>query len=487
MIRMSIKRRLFISNILMLVMPILLTILMSFCLLLIFMGITGIHDMRSLKYGNLFNSLIDEVDTLSVKWSQNNEIPTIRSDIDHFNNQYNAEGISLAIYKGKDQLYPQTAVSNSVLDIALAQDGKYSLIRDNDAIYRLRTGEYTVILSDTNFTNYRRDAFGFHFYLGIVIFTFLIAVVFLTNRILTRFVFRSIITPIETLVHGVHQIRDGNLTYRIKYDKNDEFTSVCLDFNEMAGRLSEMVNARQKDETNRRELIAGISHDLRTPLTSIKAYIEGIEKGIASTPQVRKRYLETIKSKTHDLEYIINQLFLFSKLDIGEFPFRLEQIDIGKELSSLIAGHIKEYEEKGLTISLIQNVQNVYVEIDVVQFRNVIHNVLENSVKYKIKEHAATKIACRENDTHVLITLTDNGPGVSEEAIEQLFDVFYRSDLSRKNPSKGSGLGLAITEKIIERLGGEIKAENVPDGGLAIVITLPKLKGEENVKKNIDY
>lgn len=193
--------------------------------------------------------------------------------------------------------------------------------------------------------------------------------------------------------------------------------------------------------------------------------------------------METIKSKTHDLEYIINQLFLFSKLDIGEFPFRLEQIDIGKELSSLIAGHIKEYEEKGLTISLIQNVQNVYVEIDVVQFRNVIHNVLENSVKYKIKEHAATKIACRENDTHVLITLTDNGPGVSEEAIEQLFDVFYRSDLSRKNPSKGSGLGLAITEKIIERLGGEIKAENVPDGGLAIVITLPKLKGEENVKK----
>lgn len=95
MIRMSIKRRLFISNILMLVMPILLTILMSFCLLLIFMGITGIHDMRSLKYGNLFNSLIDEVDTLSVKWSQNNEIPTIRSDIDHFNNQYSAEGISL--------------------------------------------------------------------------------------------------------------------------------------------------------------------------------------------------------------------------------------------------------------------------------------------------------------------------------------------------------------------------------------------------------
>lgn len=114
---------------------------------------------------------------------------------------------------------------------------------------------------------------------------------------------RSITTPLDALVHGVRQIRDGNLEYRIEYDGKDEFAQVVDDFNEMAQRLQDMVNARQKDDENRRALIAGISHDLRTPLTSIKGYVEGLEKGVANSPQMRREYLDTIRQKTDDLEH----------------------------------------------------------------------------------------------------------------------------------------------------------------------------------------
>lgn len=377
------------------------------------------------------------------------------------------------------------------MDTAISQAGSHLLFMDNTAVYRESVGKYSIILTGTNINltnrefikDYRRSLFN----LGVLMLLTVIAIIFVTNRFLTRFIYKSIMTPLDTLVYGVHQIRDGNLNHHIEYAGKDEFAGVCSDFNEMAQRLLDSVNARQKDEANRKELIAGISHDLRTPLTSIKAYVEGIEKAVAATPEIQKRYLDTIKNKTDDLEHIVNQLFLFSKLDIGEFPFYLEQVDIGKELSSMVAAVSEEYEKKGLTVTLTQNVQNIYVQADIVQLRNAVTNVLENSVKYKNNEQGQMKISCGADNRYVTVTLADNGPGVTSKSLGKLFDVFYRSDPSRSDPSKGSGLGLAITSKILERLGGSIWAENVPEGGLAIIMTLPKFTGGKSIEKDTDH
>ncbi|MCL2748299.1 MAG: HAMP domain-containing histidine kinase [Oscillospiraceae bacterium] len=319
------------------------------------------------------------------------------------------------------------------------------------------------------------------YHIPLLFLAFLLTVVYFTNRALTRYVFRGIITPIDILVNGVHEIRDGNLEFRIDYGQKDEFAAVCADFNEMAQRLSDMVNRQQREESGRRELIAGISHDLRTPLTSIKAYLEGLEKGVATSPEMQEKYLDTIKRKTSDLEYTVNQLFLFSKLDTGNFPFHLDEVDIGRELRCFVDGHEKEYGEKGLSLLFTKNVESVYVEMDVVQFRNVIMNVLDNSVKYNDHERAEVTLECRQEGGEVRIAITDNGPGVREEALAKLFDVFYRSDASRSDPSRGSGLGLAIAKKIIERLGGAIGAENASGGGLAIEITLPIIRQGDNL------
>jgi signal transduction histidine kinase len=239
-----------------------------------------------------------------------------------------------------------------------------------------------------------------------------------------------------------------------------------------------MVNARQKDEANRRELIAGISHDLCTPLTAINTYVEGIELGMASTPEKLSHYLSTIKSKASDLNHIINQLFLFSKLDVGEFPMQAREADIGLWLSDFVKSVSDEYEQKGLQIDLTENVQGAVVRVDDVQFRNVLSNIFENTIKHGNIEQGVMRITCRTDAANVTITLSDNGSGVSVDETEKLFEVFYRGDKARSNTSHNSGLGLAISAKIIERLNGTIKAVASPEGGLAVIITLPIYGGE---------
>jgi signal transduction histidine kinase len=237
--------------------------------------------------------------------------------------------------------------------------------------------------------------------------------------------------------------------------------------------VKQIMTEHEKYENNRRELIAGISHDLRTPLTSIKAYLEGIETGVASTPEKLHKYFATIKNKTNDLEHIIEQLFLFSKLDIGEYPMNIQLIDIGRTVTDMVSELVDEYARRGLDITLAATVENVFVNADYIQLRNVIINVLENSVKYKDAEQGKLVVNCSVVGNMAEITLTDDGPGVPTDSLDKLFDVFYRTDPARNNEKKGSGLGLAIAEKTIRRMGGTIHAVLPENGGLGIVIHLP--------------
>jgi len=475
----TIRRRLFISNILMLVIPILLSVMLVAVLILAIMGIFGINISSSEQ----FYHVVEIVQPLSEKWEEDNDIGQIKADMDALWTKYGKNGLSIAIYQDEERVYTAGPFEDSSLvTAALSEPGGSYYSINNVCLYTSDVGAYKIVLMDTNDLLYnglgaanRLEDFSL---LGIFLFAAVIVIILVTNRLLTRKVIGSIVTPLDTLVYGVHQIRDGNLDYRIEYTGKDEFAAICVDFNEMAERLLDMVNARQKDEENRKELIAGISHDLRTPLTSIKTYVEGFELGMASTPQMQKKYLDTIKNKTKDLEYIINQLFLFSKLDVGEFPMQIEQTDIGKWLSDFVNAVSDEYRQKGLQIIIAENIQGVVVRADSVQLRNVLTNILENSLKYGNKERGIMSAACREDNANVMITLTDNGPGVPDDALDMLFNVFYREDKARTNTGQGSGLGLAISAKIINRLGGTIRAANALNGGLSITITLPVAKGD---------
>ena len=358
---------------------------------------------------------------------------------------------------------------------ALVSDSDFVTIPGNVTVYRNSSDEYILAFENeaqmpnvhSHATNIQRHAF----FLTIIGLTIL---VFLINRFMAIHIYKSIATPLDVLTYGVNEISNGNLDYRIDYTTKDEFSSVCDAFNEMAAELSKMTRQQQREEQSRKVLIAGISHDLRTPLTSIKAYVVGFENGIAKTPAMQKKYLATINQKACELEYIINQLFLFSKLDVGDFPFLFEAVNIGDELKQLVADMKEEYAQKGVSLIIDNLPTDAYCSIDIIQFGNVIQNIWSNTAKYKTRECAVSTITCEETQEHITISVYDDGPGVKEEALDKLFDIFYRTDDSRQNVALGSGLGLAISAKIINSFQGTICARNHTNGGLRIDITLPK-------------
>jgi signal transduction histidine kinase len=302
-----------------------------------------------------------------------------------------------------------------------------------------------------------------------------VLVIAVVNKFLTGLLIKRIMKPLNALASGVRQIGENNLGFRLAYSGKDEFRPVCDTFNEMAARLESMVKEREKNEQTRRELIAGISHDLFTPLTSIKVSIDGIKSGVAASAEQRQKYLGFIENKTAEIEHIVRQLFLFSKLDIGEFPVELQTVDCGAMIEDCVEELSGEYERRGLVLATGKLPRAIHIKIDLMLFRRVIINVFENAAKYKTAETGRLVIDCAlsadEKNKTAVIRLSDDGPGVAPENLEKLFDVFYRADQSRNK--KGSGLGLAISAKIIAKMGGTIHAELPDAGGLAIVIELP--------------
>ena len=478
---MNIKKRLFISNVLMIMVPIILSVIATVIIFLVFTGVINIKNISSYENSEMFWKVVEKTDKTFTDWSKNPDLQVIKVDIDNFNSENNTKNVFLSLYENNQLVYPSRSVvasqNEQFAQIIMNGETTHTGVLDNYAFYIKKINNYTAVLTcskymdiNSNYSKYKNTIIDF----GALLFIVVITIIGTTNYFLSKNILKRIAGPLEILNYGVHQIPLGNLDYRIEYDRHDEFSIVCADFNLMAQKLHASVERQEKDEISRKELIAGLSHDLRTPLTSIKAYVEGLIDGIAATPQVQKSYLETIKAKAEDIDQIVDKLFLFSKLDIGEFPFYPEKLNIGEELAAFIEAASEEYRNKGLILKLTQNIKNLTINIDPVQFRNVLTNILENSVKYKNKGCGLMEIACLEQRGDICITLTDDGPGVSEESIDKIFNIFFRGDPSRNSPSKGSGLGLAITAKVIERSGGHIRAENVPDGGLRIVITIPK-------------
>ncbi|MCP3025367.1 ATP-binding protein [Halobacillus sp. A5] len=408
---------------------------------------------------------------------EKDDLELILNDIEQMDILDKSEAIAFAIYKDENILYDIGGFQeNELFDIASDQESRHHFTKDNMALYSVNSGDYRLYLSyEYGDEENKIEGYTPPFPWDIVI---MILILFVAIWLLHRMVFKSIVIPLDILVDGVREIRDGNLNYRLRYNRKDEFLNVCEDFNEMAGQLQRLIEAKKKDDENRRELIAGISHDLRTPLTSIKAYVEGLEKGVASNPEMKKEYLRTITKKTDDLNHVVNQLFLFSKLDTGDFPLSIETLDIGKLLKVYEQNIKTEYNERGLETTFLNFAENVFVKVDSVQIRNVFTNIIENSLKYGNQSHNSLTIECIPRGEEVKITFQDNGPGVPEDKLKNLFNAFYRTDAARRNPGQGSGLGLAISHKIIERCGGTISAKSPSNSGLIITIALPIVGGK---------
>ncbi|WP_046216171.1 sensor histidine kinase [Paenibacillus wulumuqiensis] len=481
---MTIKQRLVISNILMVVIPVFISVI------IILAGIF-LSNQYWKSIDESENSIYEDPDMLlnATRELIHNQQSPDPQKIRKLNQYLKKNTMKLSIYSARQPIYTFGITDidrdNKMMKAIQMLPGDASLTMDQESVYVQNIDvdgkTYTVAIfskfakynsSDGSYELYRFLSNAFLVLLGIGT---IITVIF-TNRFLTHFVFRHIRQPLDNLVHAVHEIRDGNLDAHIHYPNNDEFASVCRDFNDMAVQLKQSLHLIQRQEENRKELLASISHDLRSPLTSIRAYSEGLLDGVASTPESRHNYISMIKTKAEDIDRMVAKIFLFSKMDMGDYPYDPERLDVNQELLSLIRATAEEYWSRGLDIELDVSNEPALIIADQVQFDSIFTNILENSLNYKDKERCHIRISTRLEDQQLLIRLTDNGPGVPEESLGKLFDAFYRSDPSRNLPHKGSGLGLAITAKAVERMGGHIEAKLSPAGGLCIEIHLPVIR-----------
>ena len=303
-------------------------------------------------------------------------------------------------------------------------------------------------------------------YAGVVLVALLAAVGF-TNLYLTRALFAHIQQPLDTLVQGVQRIENGDLETPINYSAQDEFRPVCDAVDTMAARLKESLLQQQREQQKKQELIAGMSHDLKSPLTSIRAYTEALLEGVAPNEAARQRYLQTIYARETDLEALVNRLFELAKLGASEYPVQLRPLPLQATLQEIL--HDCDPEE--LTVTC--HTADCTVTADEELLQRIVHNLLDNSRKYGAD---IVRIESSTADKAATICITDNGPGVPEEQLPNLFEPFYRGDAARTRPGSGSGLGLAVVKRSVQQMGGTVRAENSPNGGLCVLLTLPLAK-----------
>ncbi len=302
-------------------------------------------------------------------------------------------------------------------------------------------------------------------YVGAVGMTLILTILF-TNIHLTRELFSHISEPLDSLVEGVERIRSGDLEHPINYSEPDEFKAACDAVDMMAARLKASLDTEQRRQQSSKELIAGMSHDLKSPLTSIRAYTEALLEGVADTPETQKKYLSTIHDKEGEMEHMVACLLEFSKLELSEYPAKAESLNLRAELEHIVSGMAQKAEID------LSGVSASRVCADREQLRRIVENIIGNSTKY-CSESPRIEISSQRLGSFVRIKFSDNGPGVPPEALPRLFDLFYRTDPARAKPGSGSGLGLAIVKRSVEQMGGRTFAERSESGGLCIVIDLP--------------
>jgi len=311
-----------------------------------------------------------------------------------------------------------------------------------------------------------------------------IAVLVFTAFALMLWVYNEILKPLDHLRDATKNIKEGNLDFTLDMDEDNEIGELCQDFDEMRIRLKENQEEKLQYDLDNKELISNISHDLKTPITAIKGYVEGIMDGVASSPEKLDRYIRTIYSKANDMDRLIDELTFYTKIDSNRIPYNFKKIKV-KEFFRDCADDIGlEMESRNIDFRFQSDVDPSTVVIaDVEQMKRVINNIVGNSVKYMDKEHGRIGIELKDDHDFIKVDISDNGKGIAKKDLPYIFDRFYRADASRNTEKGGSGIGLSIVKKIIEDHGGKVWAGSREGEGTDIIFSLRKYTETEGEHK----
>lgn len=307
-----------------------------------------------------------------------------------------------------------------------------------------------------------------------ILFAALIVILVLTHTLLTYFVSRSIIKPLQKLKKAMNRVKAGDLEFEMQITSRDEIGQLSLAFEQMRKQLQQSIRTQLQYEENRKELISNISHDLRTPLTAIQGYVDGLRDGIAATEDKRQKYIEIISSKSEEMNHLIDELFLYSKLDLKRLPFNFEVVDLHAFVSDWSEELEFELGKQGVSYDAhIALERGTFASIDRDKIKRVFANIVDNCLKYMDKPEKKIELRAFGTPHNAVIEITDNGRGIDAESLPHIFERFYRADPSRNSHTGGSGLGLAISRQIIEGHGGTIEARSVKGEGVSIIVTMP--------------
>lgn len=371
-------------------------------------------------------------------------------------------------------------------DFTIEADGAYYLNGQTSYLLKqqdvfLRGNEYSLfVVTNLNTLVPQIKGFAVKFCISAVL------IIFFTAFLITGWLYQFLIRPINRLRIATCKMKEGDLSYSLMRSSKDEIGLLCEDFEEMRLKLKELIDTKLQYEQNSKELISNISHDLKTPITAIKGYTEGILDGVADSPQKQEKYLKTIYTKANDMAVLVDELSLYTKLDTDTIPYNFRKVNLHQYFTDCISELMLDLEVQNIDIGYFNYADHkLTIMMDAEQMKRVINNIIGNSVKYMDKKPGIINIRIRENEDMVEIQIEDNGKGIKEKDQTRIFDRFYREDSSRNSSTGGSGLGLAIAKKIVADHGGEISATSKEGMGTTICISLKKEMTVD--EQNIDH
>ena len=314
-----------------------------------------------------------------------------------------------------------------------------------------------------------------------------VIILLLTAVMMIVWIYRSMITPIQKLRVAAENIKEGNLDFALDTQGDDEIGELCTTFEQMRQRLKDNAEEKLSNEKENRALISNIAHDLKTPITAVKGYSEGIMDGVANTPEKLDKYIRTIYNKANEMDTLINELTLYSKIDTNRIPYDFAKLNVAAYFKDCVEEIGLDLEAKGIALSYFNYATpDTQIIADPEQLRRVINNIIGNSVKYMNKTEKFINIRIKDVGDFIQVEIEDNGRGIAQKDLPYIFDRFYRTDASRNSATGGSGIGLSIVKKIIEDHGGKIWATSKEDSGTTMYFVIRKYQEVTANEQNTD-
>jgi len=489
---MTIQKRLWISNLILIIITILLLIAVSLIITEYFQGFIGFPPQDN--YRNPLNRALFRAEQVIVK--------AIESEPDQFldleylkqiDDFLNSSSIGLIVQKEGEVLYLSPFVNSLEIGIEKILGYNQQLNTNQENIKQLSDILFVKVIplhfndqspgsiylvNDATPVSKELEQFKNSVIYTLIIFLIVIIVI---NTLITFFLSKQIVNPLTRLIEATEQIKKGNYDFTLETHSKDEIGVLFQSFEAARKQLKKSEETKRKYEENRNELITNISHDLKTPITTIRGYVEGIIDGIPQSKEKQDKYLQIIHQNTVHIESLIKDLFLLSKFDLDQSYYQFEIINIKDYLRDSYEELRYDLQEKGIRLEFVSEYnENELVRADRQQLKRVILNLINNAISFKNNTEPVISIILTETTKESQIEIKDNGKGIPEDILDKIFDRFYKGDKSRSKSTPGTGLGLYISKKIISDHGGSIWATSKSGQGTSIFFTLKK------INQNID-